>query len=92
MQLVSGHYQLQRDHERLLSLKEVLKVLGVSKTQFYQLMNSELFPRPIRLPLPNSKKNYWREKHVMLIVKMYGDGNSKEKIIEEVRRINSQVS
>jgi predicted DNA-binding transcriptional regulator AlpA len=67
------------DALRIVSMNEIVRVTGYSRTRIYELIGQELFPRPIKLAGPRSRIG-WHERDIVtwLTTRPVACGNSAE--------------
>lgn len=57
-------YQSKKEKNKLIRLRSVLDLTGISKSYIYQLVSLDLFPKPIQL-IENGKAVAWVEQEVI---------------------------
>ena len=50
--------------KRLIRIRDVIKLTGISKSYIYQLCNNNLFPKSIQL-VPGGKSVAWKESEIL---------------------------
>ena len=50
--------KMKANDDRLLSIKEVLEMVGVSKSTLYKMIAEDRFPRPVRIRLRGAR--WWQ--------------------------------
>lgn len=76
------------ESERLVRKSVVLDRLGCKNTKLYELIESGLFPKPVKLPTPTGKPgrvSYWPESMVAECIQAIA-----EQRLDDLRRIASQ--